>query len=123
MKASKRCTVLLKYGVLIEVDEDEIEEEAGEIHRLTFEIDEAIDGVLGYAEERGLGAVSVRILPLGEGTLNCGRCETCGGWTTDREKEDPILELAYGATVDGRLLCDEHLPADHRWAFLPGRGL
>ena len=50
-------------------------------------------------------------------TMNCGKCGKCGAWTSDREKEDPIRELQIGATVEGVLLCDEHLPKGHRWAF------
>ncbi|MBH5320043.1 hypothetical protein I6N90_19765 [Paenibacillus sp. GSMTC-2017] len=49
--------------------------------------------------------------------MNCGKCENCGGWTTDREKEAPILQLCNGASLAGRLLCDECLPDDHPWAF------
>lgn len=48
---------------------------------------------------------------------NCGRCSNCGGWTTDREKSNYIPELCNGATVDSKLLCDECLPTDHKWAF------
>ena len=48
---------------------------------------------------------------------NCGKCSNCGGWTTDREKENPIEGLSNGATVEGLLLCDECLPKGHRWAF------
>lgn len=50
-------------------------------------------------------------------TMNCGRCAKCRGWTTDREKPDPVAGLCNGATVNGELLCDECLPAGHRWAF------
>ena len=50
-------------------------------------------------------------------TMNCGQCARCRGWTTDREKPDPVAGLCNGATVDGELLCDECLPEDHRWAF------
>jgi hypothetical protein len=49
--------------------------------------------------------------------MNCGKCENCGCWTTDREKDDPIFGLDDGATHNGKLLCDECLPPDHRWAF------
>jgi len=49
--------------------------------------------------------------------MNCGKCNNCGGWTTDMENESPIHGLSNGATVEGLLLCDECLPKDHRWAF------
>ncbi len=57
---------------------------------------------------------SIMLNPL---TMNCGRCSNCHGWVTDREKPNSIDELNNGATVEGRLLCDECLPEDHRWAF------
>lgn len=41
----------------------------------------------------------------------------CGQWTTDREKPDSIVGLSNGATINGRLLCDECLPPKHKWAF------
>jgi hypothetical protein len=50
-------------------------------------------------------------------TMNCGQCARCHGWTTDREKQDPVTGLCNGATVNGELLCDECLPKGHRWAF------
>lgn len=54
---------------------------------------------------------------LGLRGSNSGQCAICGRWVTDQEKPEPIYGLNPGATVDGQLLCDEHLPKDHRWAF------
>lgn len=56
-------------------------------------------------------------LVLDSEALNCDKCSNCGQWTTDREKPDAIDGICNGATVDGKLLCDECLPADHKWAF------
>lgn len=61
--------------------------------------------------------VSSSLVTLGLRGSNSGQCAICGTWVTDREKPDPIYGLCNGATVDGKLLCDEHLPKDHRWAF------
>ncbi|WP_426451278.1 hypothetical protein ACP26L_04015 [Paenibacillus sp. S-38] len=49
--------------------------------------------------------------------MNCGRCVNCGCWVTDREKDDAIFGLDDGAVYENRLLCDECLPCDHKWAF------
>ena len=45
--------------------------------------------------------------------FNCGKCSKCGGWTTDKEKENSIDGLSNGATVEGALFCDECLPRRH----------
>ena len=49
--------------------------------------------------------------------MNCGKCARCGAWVTDRKKPDPVAGLTNGAYVGGELLCGEHLPKGHRWAF------
>ncbi|MBA2937420.1 hypothetical protein HZF08_03820 [Paenibacillus sp. CGMCC 1.16610] len=49
--------------------------------------------------------------------MNCGRCVNCGCWTTNSEKIDAIFGLDNGAFHNNKLLCDECLPPDHRWAF------
>jgi hypothetical protein len=49
--------------------------------------------------------------------MNCGNCEKCGCWVTDLDKEGAISELNRGAVYDGKLLCDECLPPDHKYAF------
>jgi len=49
--------------------------------------------------------------------MNCGKCNSCGGWTTDKEKENPVNGLSDGATVDGLLFCVQCLPKDHKLAF------
>ena len=60
---------------------------------------------------------SSSLIVLNPEKMNCGKCNKCGGWTTDREKENHIKELSNGATDNGILLCDECLPKGHRWAF------
>ncbi len=49
--------------------------------------------------------------------MNYGRCAICSRWTSDCEKPDVIEELQRGAVSGDRLLCDEHLPSDHPYAF------
>ena len=117
-------TVLLKVGILIEADEADVEALSGDVDRASKAIVGAIDAALGVEDGSHLGWCSTRYVPLDREHMNCGQCAVCGGWVTDREKADPIWGLGYGAVVDGRLLCDEHLPPDHRWAFrIPCRRL
>lgn len=49
--------------------------------------------------------------------MNCGKCNKCGNWTTDRDKPDALTGLTNGAAVNGELLCDECLPKDNKWSF------
>ena len=54
---------------------------------------------------------------LDENSINCGKCQKCGRWVTDKDAPNPIRQLCIGALFKGELLCDECLPQDHRWAF------
>jgi hypothetical protein len=49
--------------------------------------------------------------------MNCGRCANCGCWVTDRDKDAAIFGVDDGAVHENKLLCDECLPSDHKWAF------
>ena len=115
-------TVLLKISVLIEVDSAEVTKlentEFGEIDRAGNRVQDAINrelGVDGAVSHQGWYQTSPMVLD--EQTMNCGRCAVCGAWVSDCEKPDRIYELHIGATVNGRLLCDDHLPKGHIWAF------
>lgn len=47
-----------------------------------------------------------------------GRCTVCNCWVFDAENcGEYVPEVNPGAVVDGRLLCDDHLPEDHPVAF------
>ena len=107
-------TVLLRLGVLVEVDPDG---DSRELVRIMHRLHAAIDQELGCQDNRVVGCQSNRPLELDDPGLNCGRCAVCGGWVTDCARPDRIPELCNGAVVDGQLLCDDHLPPDHRWAF------
>ena len=114
----KKRTVLLRFSVLAEVDETEVEKDHGEVDRLEDAIEDAINAVIGVDEDAvDQGWESTYRLVLDEENMNCGRCVKCGAWTTDLEREEPIKGLQFGASVDGDLLCDEHLPQGHRFAF------
>jgi hypothetical protein len=49
-----------------------------------------------------------------------GRCTVCKRWVHDVENptsEHILWGLGRGAVLEGRLLCDDHLPKDHPVAF------
>ncbi len=81
---------------------------------LARKLEHEIAGALGGAHP---GVQRVTLSALDPGSTNCGRCEECGTWVTDRDRPEPQTALTNGARVSGRLLCDEHLPPGHRWAF------
>ncbi|TCI21187.1 hypothetical protein EVJ33_03135 [Exiguobacterium sp. SL-10] len=109
-------TVLINASFLVEVEEIEVHKDFGMIDQVTNELcqDQTI--------QIGTNAVNVEwescsTVVLDPGSMNCGLCSTCGRWTKDREKRDPLLQLCNGATFEGKLLCDDCLPEDHRWSF------
>lgn len=107
-------TYLIRMGYLVELDEERGEDEEY--------FDEQVFAGIGedlISEKSGktLEWTHSSSLLLDPSSSNCGRCENCGQWTTDRERPDSIPELCNGAAVDGKLLCDDCLPKDHRWAF------
>ena len=77
-------------------------------------LEHAVADALGGAHP---GVQIVAFSALDPAASNCGRCEACGTWVTDRDQPEALHGPTNGARVDGRLLCDEHLPRGHRWAF------
>ena len=110
-------TVLVNVGVLIEVEESELQKDFGEADITVNKINEAIDRELAYEESSQLGCQSSSFIELDSDNVNCGRCAECACWVTDCEKPGRVKNLNIGAVWEGRLLCDEHLPKGHRWAF------
>lgn len=112
----EKRTVLVRAYHLIEVEEEELLKEDGLLDGLVNEISNDKElSVMG--ETVSMKWQGTAVIPLLPELYNCGQCAYCGAWVTDREKEDPIEGLTNGAVVDGKLLCDECLPEDHRWAF------
>jgi len=109
-------TVLIRVAYLVELSEEEVNPDDGVLDRLTSIIGEDKNLVVNQKEIK-LEWNSTSSLILEPDELNCGKCSNCGQWVTDKEKPDVILELCNGTTVDGKLLCDDCLPPDHRWAF------
>ena len=110
-------TILIKPSILVEIEEDELEKDFNKLDQIADEIVQNIETVIESNNQSHLGWQSTRFRILEEDKMNCGRCAVCNSWVTDREKENPIFGLSNGAVYNGQLLCDEHLPHDHRWAF------
>lgn len=109
-KASK--AILIKVSYLVNLNEDETDL----FDNITGEISNDQKIVIN-SKLKNIEWVETSSLELTPNEMNCGKCSNCETWTTDREKPNPIMELCIGATVDGRLFCDECLPENHRWAF------
>jgi hypothetical protein len=108
-------TFLMTLTVAVEASDEEPDSGLSELgqleHRLAAALDVALD------QPAPLGWQALWSLELDPASSNCGQCAECGGWVTDREQPEPLAGLCNGARVNGRLLCDEHLPKEHRWAF------
>lgn len=105
-------TILVNISYYVEIDENEFE--------LSQEIQNKLcENLTLESDEKKVflkwNQSSFRI--LNPGIMNCGKCANCGCWTTDRERHDALFGLDNGAVYNDKLLCDECLPSDHRWAF------
>ena len=114
--SSNKKTVLIKVSYLVDIeDEDFIKDE--HLDRITDQVSEDINLQLNDSETMSLKWEGTSSIILDSEIMNCGKCANCNRWATDIEKENPMKELCYGATVDGKLLCDECLPPEHPCAF------
>lgn len=107
-------TVLIRVAYLIDLPSDAIDSDNDILDNISNELSE---NIRLNEEDLLLEWESTSSLVLDPSSFNCGRCSNCGRWTTDREKDEYIPSLCNGATVDGKLLCDECLPSDHPYAF------
>ena len=110
-------TILIRTSALVEIDDIEWNKDFNQIDKLTYELREKIDALLKNDADSNLGWISTQTIALDENTMNCGKCAVCNSWVTDREKPNHVRGLNNGAIYNGKLLCDEHLPDGHRWAF------
>lgn len=101
---------LVTVGYLIELTDEE-KNEIGE------KLMSVIPDEITININKQLKWESTSTICLDPKTMNCGRCQKCNSWVTDREKPNHIEQLNNGAVVDGQLLCDECLPEDDRWSF------
>lgn len=109
-------TVLIRVAYLVELPEEEINTDDGVLDKITSIIGEDMKLVIDNIDVT-LDWNYTSSFILDSTNFNCGKCSKCGQWTTDREKPDAVEGICNGAIVDGKLLCDECLPKDHRWVF------
>ncbi len=116
MESDDLRPVLLKLSFLTHVPSLDVDPDERQVNQLLQSMRNTCEEVLAAAGFFGGWQSSTHGYLDVEG-INAGRCAVCGGWVTDMEKPAPFEGLGRGASVNGRLLCDEHLPPDHPWAF------
>jgi len=109
-------TFLVTLTVAVEASDQESSSGLSELEELEQRLIQSVDVAL-ESPSPPLGWQVTWSTELDPTSINCGQCAVCGGWVTDRERPDPLKGLGNGARVEGRLLCDEHLPPGHRLAF------
>lgn len=109
-------TVLIRVAFLVELPEEEINSDDGILDKITNEISKD-KSLLINDKDITLDWNYTSSLILDTGKFNYSKCSKCGQWTTDRDKPDAVEGLCHGATVNGKLLCDECLPSGHRLSF------
>ena len=112
MKNTK--SVLVSVNFLVEVSDEELENENGELFKLENQLSEVHENL---ESPLSIDWDSTQTLALDPENMNCGICKSCGRWATDRESPKPLSQLCNGAAVEGKLLCDECLPFNHHWSF------
>lgn len=106
-------TILIQVSYILKLPPGEFQREGGVRNKLSDKIDKDIP----MQEDTVLQWHKTAATLLDAGYTNCGRCSGCGVWTSDRERPDFIQGLSIGAVVDGKLLCNQCLPAGHPLAF------
>jgi hypothetical protein len=111
---------LLTVSVLVEQDEETLLHEGGgrtddEIRKA---VAEAIAALYAGRCDTTVEWQSMTSVPL-DGKPATGRCAVCNCWMYDVENctDFTPTRISRGAVVDGRYLCDVHLPPDHPLAF------
>lgn len=107
-------TLLITVSYLVEISDDVLYLEYGPLDKLNMNIEETIRS---SNSDFNLQWQSTQTRVLDPATMNCGKCDNCGCWTTNREEDNWIPSLTIGAVVDGKLYCDSCLPKDHPLAF------
>lgn len=116
-------TTALRITVLVEEDTDRSLPPAPNGWRSTNEdirkaVTQAIAQLLMTRPGVTVEWESDTIIPL-DGKPGVGRCAECNRWVFDLDNVTQMTPtcISRGATFEGRLLCDEHLPPDHPHAF------
>jgi hypothetical protein len=110
----KTKTVLISVNFLVELPSEVLEQESCVLDNLELALSKVPNGLDDALQVKWESSQS---FILDENSINCGKCQKCGRWVTDKDAPNPIRQLCIGALFKGELLCDECLPQDHRWAF------
>ena len=112
---SKNKTVLISVNLLAEVPAEVVDDpdfnDLDKLENKLTELAEKIDTQFKIEWE------STQTLVLDPTTVNCGKCESCGCWVSNREIEEPISQLNIAGKHNAQLLCDECLPKNQNLAF------
>jgi hypothetical protein len=118
--AKRSC--LLTISVSVEQDEELAAAVGPLLWRTNDDIREVVTAALArFLVQRPDIAVeweSASYVPLDDRPA-VGRCAVCNRWVYDVENATVLTptRICPGSVVDGRLLCDDHLPKDHPIAF------
>jgi hypothetical protein len=112
----RKGTVMLLLTVLVEGTTTVSETAQYALLEVNNRLVTAITEVVGKVSGQ-IGWVKTDLTQLDDPRVNAGHCAVCGYWVTDRDQPDPLVGLPNGATVDGRLLCERHLPPEHPWSL------
>ncbi|MCA9976384.1 MAG: hypothetical protein KC413_11560 [Anaerolineales bacterium] len=108
-------TVLISVNFLAEIPDDVVDDpEFNELNKLENELADLAEKI---NSEIKLEWESIQTIVLNPNTMNCGKCESCGRWVSNREANDSIPQLNIAGMHEGKLLCDECLPKNHKLAF------
>ncbi len=108
-------TVLLRFSVLVDGSTAGSLDSTGTLLAIHQQAVAAITEIVGKVPGQ-LGWVKTDFTQLDDPDVNSGHCAVCSMWVTDCEESEPLQGLPNGATVEGQLLCEQHLPPDHPWA-------
>ena len=110
---------LLTVSVLIEQDEDTLLREGWRTdEEFRNAVADAIAALYAGRSDTVVEWQSLTSVPL-DGKPATGRCAVCNCWMYDVENctDFTPTRISRGAVVEGRYLCDVHLPPDHPVAF------
>ncbi len=105
MESGHNMSYLYKINIVVDENEDNVQ--------IQNTIDDMVQRSilkLPFAE-----IVSQQIVTLNNDI--CGKCSSCGAWTSDRNSNEYIDEFSDGCLIDGKWLCDLCLPSYHPKSF------
>lgn len=96
---------LYQLNIVINDEEENIQ--------IENEIEKAIEGK--FKNRECIEIVGSQAIKLDN--MICGKCQSCGAWTSDQDKSEHISSFSDGCNIGEVWLCDECLPPEHPKAF------